>query len=157
MSHITDLFNHAEDFKEAEAEWKRKDGASITVRCSGRRIDHNDGQPAYFEMFVEDITDKRILERQLRMAGKMEAVGRLSGGIAHDFNNLLGVIIGYSQLLKRALGADSHLIEHVNEIEKAGGRAAALTRQLSAFSRQQILTPTVLNLNDLVGHAENAA
>jgi signal transduction histidine kinase len=60
-------------------------------------------------MFVEDITDKRILERQLRMAGKMEAVGRLSGGIAHDFNNLLGVIIGYSQLLKRALGTDSHL------------------------------------------------
>ena len=81
---------------------------------------------------------------------KMEAVGRLSGGIAHDFNNLQGVIIGYSQLLKRALGADSHLAEHVNEIEKAGDRAAALTRQLLAFSRQQILTPTVLNLNDLV-------
>ena len=147
---LTDLFNRDEDFKEAEAEWKRKDGAVITVRCSGRRIDHDDGQPAYFEMFVEDITDKRILERQLRMAGKMEAVGRLSGGIAHDFNNLLGVIIGYSQLLKRALGADSHLAEHVNEIEKAGDRAAALTRQLLAFSRQQILTPTVLNLNDLV-------
>jgi two-component system cell cycle sensor histidine kinase/response regulator CckA len=147
---LTDLFNRAEDFKEAEAEWKRKDGTPITVRCSGRRIAHNDGQAAYFEMFVEDITDKRILERQLRMAGKMEAVGRLSGGIAHDFNNLLGVIIGYSQLLKRALGAESQLVEHVNEIEKAGDRAAALTRQLLAFSRQQILTPTVLNLNDLV-------
>ena len=80
----------------------------------------------------------------------MEAVGRLSGGIAHDFNNLLGVIIGYSQLLKRALGADSHLVEHVTEIEKAGDRAAALTRQLLAFSRQQIPTPTVLNLNDLM-------
>jgi len=147
---LMDLFNHAEDFKEAEAEWKCKDGTPITVRCSGRRIAHNDGEAAYFEMFVEDITDRRILERQLRMAGKMEAVGRLSGGIAHDFNNLLGVIIGYSQLLKRALGADSHLVEHVNEIEKAGDRAAALTRQLLAFSRQQILTPTVLNLNDLV-------
>jgi len=147
---LMDLFNRAADFKEAEAEWKRKDGTPITVRCSGRRIAHNDGEAAYFEMFVEDITDKRILERQLRMAGKMEAVGRLSGGIAHDFNNLLGVIIGYSQLLKRALGADSHLVEHVSEIEKAGDRAAALTRQLLAFSRQQILTPTVLNLNDLV-------
>jgi nitrogen-specific signal transduction histidine kinase len=108
-----DLFNYAEDFKEAEAEWKCKDGTPITVRCSGRRIAHNDGEAAYFEMFVEDITDRRILERQLRMAGKMEAVGRLSGGIAHDFNNLLGVIIGYSQLLKRALGAESHLVEHV--------------------------------------------
>jgi len=138
---LMDLFNRAEDFKEAEAEWKRKDGTPITVRCSGRRIDHNDGQAAYFEMFVEDITDRRILERQLRMAGKMEAVGRLSGGIAHDFNNLLGVIIGYSQLLKRALGAESHLVEHVNEIGKAGDRAAALTRQLLAFSRQQILRP----------------
>jgi two-component system, cell cycle sensor histidine kinase and response regulator CckA len=120
------------------------------VRCSGRRIVHNDGQPPDFEMFVEDITDKRILERQLRMAGKMEAVGRLSGGIAHDFNNLLGVIIGYSQVLKRALGPNNPLAEHATEIEKAGDRAAALTRQLLAFSRQQILTPTVLNLNDLV-------
>jgi two-component system cell cycle sensor histidine kinase/response regulator CckA len=80
----------------------------------------------------------------------MEAVGRLSGGIAHDFNNLLGVIIGYSQVLKRALGPTSPLTEHATEIEKAGERAAALTRQLLAFSRQQILTPTVLNLNDLV-------
>ena len=80
----------------------------------------------------------------------MEAVGRLSGGIAHDFNDLLGVIIGYSQLLKRALGADSHVVEHLTEIEKAGDRTAALTRQLLAFSWQQILTPTVLNLNDLV-------
>src|SRR6202043_1281884 len=147
---LFELLNRVDDFKDVEAEWKRKDGTPITVLCSGRRIDHKDGRDPYFEMFVEDITDKRILERQLRMAGKMEAVGRLSGGIAHDFNNLLGVIIGYSQLLKRALGAESHLVEHVNEIEKAGDRAAALTRQLLAFSRQQILTPTVLNLNDLV-------
>jgi len=101
-------------------------------------------------MFVEGITEKRILERQLRMTGKMEAVGRLSGGLAHDFNNLLGVIIGYSHVLKRALGPESPLTEHAIEIEKAGDRAAALTRPLLAFSRQQILTPTVLNLNDLV-------
>ena len=147
---LNELLDRVEDFKDVEAEWKRKDGTPITVRCSGRRIAHNDGQPAYFEMFVEDITDKRILERQLRMAGKMEAVGRLSGGIAHDFNNLLGVIIGYSQVLKRALGPSNPLTEHAIEIEKAGDRAAALTRQLLAFSRQQILTPTVLNLNDLV-------
>ena len=80
----------------------------------------------------------------------MEAIGRLSGGIAHDFNNLLGVIIGYSQVVKRALGKQNPLTEHVIEIEKAGDRAAALTRQLLAFSRQQILSPTVLNLNDLV-------
>lgn len=146
---LFELLNRVDDFKDVEAEWKRKDGTPITVLCSGRRI-AREGQPVYFEMFVEDITEKRILERQLRMTGKMEAVGRLSGGIAHDFNNLLGVIIGYSQVLKRALGPESPLTEHAIEIEKAGDRAAALTRQLLAFSRQQILTPTVLNLNDLV-------
>ncbi|HXM95129.1 MAG TPA: PAS domain S-box protein [Candidatus Dormibacteraeota bacterium] len=139
-----------EDFKDVELEWKRKDGRPITVRCSGRRVDDEGGEATYFEMFAEDITDKRILEKQLRMAGKMEAVGRLSGGIAHDFNNLLGVIIGYSDVLKRALGVNNPLTEHAVEIEKAGQRAAGLTRQLLAFSRQQILTPTVLNLNDLV-------
>src|SRR6202045_4149983 len=147
---LFELLNRVDDFKDVEAEWKRKDGTPITVLCSGRRIARSDGEPVYFEMFVEDITEKRILERQLRMTGKMEAVGRLSGGIAHDFNNLLGVIIGYSQVLKRALGPESPLTEHAIEIEKAGDRAAALTRQLLAFSRQQILTPTVLNLNDLV-------
>ena len=103
-----------------------------------------------FDVFAEDVTERRVLERQLQMAGKMEAVGRLSGGIAHDFNNLLGVIIGYSQVLKRRLDPGSALLEHAVEIEKAGQRAASLTRQLLAFSRQQILTPAILNMNDLV-------
>jgi two-component system cell cycle sensor histidine kinase/response regulator CckA len=144
------FLNRFEDCKDVEVEWKQKDGAPITVRCSGRRIFSAEAQPSCFEMFAEDITEKRILERQLRMAGKMEAVGRLSGGIAHDFNNLLGVIIGYSEVLKRLLGPANPLTEHAIEIEKAGQRAAALTRQLLAFSRQQILTPVILNLNDLI-------
>ena len=151
---ITDLADRVEDFKDVEMEWKRQDGGPITTRCSGRRVEGDSGQPGCYEMFVEDITQRRILERQLHMAGKMEAVGRLSGGIAHDFNNLLGVIIGYSQLLKQALGADHPLTEHAIEIEKAGERAAALTRQLLAFSRQQILTVTVVNMNDLVRDME---
>ena len=142
------------DFKDVELEWQRRDKTPITVRCSGRKVDSEAGQAMCFEMFAEDITDKRVLEQQLRMAGKMEAVGRLSGGIAHDFNNLLGVIIGYSQVLKRALGAGNPLTEHATEIEKAGERAAGLTRQLLAFSRQQILTLTVLNVNDLVADME---
>ena len=109
---------------------------------------------AYFEVFAEDVTEKRILERQLRMAQKMEAIGRLSGGIAHDFNNLLGVIIGYSRVLKRELGANNPQAEHALEIEKAGQRAASLTKQLLAFSRQQVLTPAVLNLNTLASDME---
>jgi two-component system cell cycle sensor histidine kinase/response regulator CckA len=150
FQHFSGLLAGVEDFEDVELEWRRKDGRPITVRCSGRRVDDDGGEATYFEMFAEDITDKRILEKQLRMAGKMEAVGRLSGGIAHDFNNLLGVIIGYSDVLKRTLGANNPLTEHAAEIEKAGQRAAGLTKQLLAFSRQQILTPTVLNLNDLV-------
>src|SRR4029077_6311715 len=142
------------EFKDVEAEWKRKDGTPITVLCSGRRIARGDGQPVYFEMFVEDITEKRILERQLRMTSKMEAVGRLSGGIAHDFNNLLGVIIGYSQVLKRSLKPENPLYEHAEEIEKASQRAVSLTRQLLAFSRQQVLEPVILNLNTLVSDME---
>lgn len=137
------------EFKDVTVELKKKDGTQITVRCAGRSVHEGDGL-ACFDVFAEDVTEKRILERQLRMAGKMEAVGRLSGGIAHDFNNLLGVIIGYSQMFKRKLEPDSPLLEHAAEIEKAGQRAAALTRQLLAFSRQQMLTTTVLNLNDLV-------
>jgi CheY-like chemotaxis protein len=80
----------------------------------------------------------------------MEAIGRLSGGIAHDFNNLLGVIIGYSEVLKKRLDVSNPLREHAEEIEKAGQRAASLTRQLLAFSRQQVLAPAVLNLNALL-------
>jgi len=142
------------EFKDVEVEWKRKDGTPITVRCSGRSLDEDRDASPCFEVFAEDVTERRVLERQLRMAAKMEAIGRLSGGIAHDFNNLLGVIIGYSQILRRKLGEDSPLREHAEEVEKAGQRAVSLTRQLLAFSRQQILTPAVLNLNTLVSDME---
>ena len=147
---LKELLENASEFKDVEVELKRRDGAPITVRCSGRRVKAEHDSEPRFDVFAEDVTERRVLERQLRMAGKMEAVGRLSGGIAHDFNNLLGVIIGYSQVLKRKLSSDTHLLECAEEIEKAGQRAASLTRQLLAFSRQQILTPSILKLNDLV-------
>jgi two-component system cell cycle sensor histidine kinase/response regulator CckA len=146
---LTELLTRTEEIKDIEMEWKRQEGTPITVRCSGRRINDENRVPAYFEVFAEDVTEKRVLERQLRMAQKMEAIGRISGGIAHDFNNLLGVIIGYSRVLKKALGANNALCEHALEIEKAGERAASLTKQLLAFSRQQVLTPAVLNINTL--------
>ena len=151
---LTELFSRTEEIKDLEMEWKRQDGTPITVRCSGRTVNDENNVPAYFEVFAEDVTEKRVLEKQLRMAQKMEAIGRLSGGIAHDFNNLLGVIIGYSRVLKRKLGEDNALCEHALEIEKAGERAASLTKQLLAFSRQQVLTPAVLNLNTLATDIE---
>ena len=163
----TQVFRHSSDYqqmsaslaeskevKDVELEWKRRDGQPIVVRCSGHRVDDKDGGPGYFEVFAEDVTERRALERQLRMAQKMEAIGRLSGGIAHDFNNLLGVIIGYSGVLKKSLDPKQPSYEHAEEIEKAGRRAASLTRQLLAFSRQQVLTPSILSLNTLVSDME---
>jgi len=151
---LIEFLTRTDEIKDVEVEWKRRDGTPITVRCSGRRVNDENGAPAYLEVFAEDVTEKRVLERQLRMAQKMEAIGRLSGGIAHDFNNLLGVIIGYSRVLRKALANNAALCEHAVEIEKAGQRAASLTKQLLAFSRQQVLTPAVLNLNTLASDME---
>jgi len=150
----SELLTGMDEVKDVELEWKRQDGTPITVRCSGRRVNDENGAPVYFEVFTEDVTEKRVLERQLRMAQKMEAIGRLSGGIAHDFNNHLGVIIGYSGVLNKALSTNPALRNHALEIEKAGQRAASLTKQLLAFSRQQVLTPAVLNLNTLTSDME---
>jgi len=149
---INELFLRDQHFKDIEIEWKRKDGTFITVRCSGWTVKGESGTD--MEVFAEDVTERRVLERQLRMAQKMEAVGRLSGGIAHDFNNLLGVIIGYIQVMKRSLVPGQPSYEYAEEIEKAGQRAVALTRQLLAFSRQQVLAPVILNLNTLVSDME---
>ncbi len=138
---------------DVDVEWKRKNGTPLKARCSGRLIESEQGGShgeSSFEVFVEDVTEKRVLEQQLHMAVKMEAVGRLSGGIAHDFNNLLGVIIGYAQVMKRKLKSGEDLFEYAEEIEKAGQRAASLTRQLLAFSRKQVLAPAILNLNALI-------
>ncbi|MGB7282088.1 MAG: PAS domain S-box protein [Candidatus Acidiferrum sp.] len=151
---LIETLQNEREFKNVQAEWKRKDGTPITVLCSGRNVDRSRHGSAYIELFAEDVTERRVLERQLRMTTKMEAVGRLSGGIAHDFNNLLGVIIGYSEILKRKLAVENPLYECAEEIEKAGQRAVSLTRQLLAFSRQQILSPAVLDLNALVAGME---
>ena len=149
---INELFLRDQHFKDVEVEWKRKDGAFITVRCSGWPA--KDETSTYIEVFAEDVTERRVLERQLRQAQKMEAVGRLSGGIAHDFNNLLGVVIGYIEVIKRTLVPGQPSYEYAEEIEKAGQRAVSLTRQLLAFSRQQVLEPVILNLNTLVSDME---
>src|SRR5262245_17930995 len=93
-----------------------------------------------------DVTDRRRLEAELRQAHKMDAVGRLAGGVAHDFNNLLTVINGYSDVALAALTPDHAARPLVEEVRKAGERAAGLTRQLLAFSRKQILQPKVLDL-----------
>ncbi len=97
-----------------------------------------------------DVTERRALEEQYQQAQKMEAIGRLAGGVAHDFNNLLTAILGYCELLLSDLATDDAHYADIAEIQKAGLRAAGLTRQLLAFSRKQIIEPTLLDLNLVV-------
>jgi CheY-like chemotaxis protein len=99
---------------------------------------------------MADISERKRMEEQLRQAAKMEAVGRLAGGVAHDFNNLLTVITGYSDILLQRLGLGDALRRQVEEIKKAGERAAGLTSQLLAFSRKQVAQPKAVDLNEAV-------
>ena len=133
-----------------ETEWKRKDGAMITVRLAGRQLGSEQEGPFGFEVFVEDITEQRSLQKQFEHAQKMEAVGRLAGGVAHDFNNLLMIISGYAQLMEESSADRKKVVEYAILIQDASSKAATVSRQLLAFSRKQVLEPTVLDLSDVV-------
>ena len=145
---LADYLRSSDPFQGLTAEWKRKTGTTV-VRVSGRAVSNGRKDGVVFEMFAEDVTERRVLEQQLRQSQKMEAVGRLAGGIAHDFNNLLMVISGYSEFLLERLGGEPHLRGPAQEIASASERASSLTRQLLAFSRKQMLAPRIVNLNDI--------
>ena len=127
-----------------------KNGSIVWIEQRHALVHDRDGQTIAVECIARDRTERKQLEEQLRQAQKMEAVGRLAGGIAHDFNNLLTIINGYSSLAMESLNEDDPLHNEVCEINKAGERAAALTRQLLAFSRRQLFTLQVLDLNAVV-------
>ena len=131
-----------------EKEYFRKDGSRVPVLIGAASFEEAGNQGV---AFVLDVTERKRLEKQLREAQKMEAMGRLAGGIAHDFNNVLTIITGYSKLLHAALEDDPLLQEKADEIYKAGEHATSLTRQLLAFSRHQVVQPKVLDLNNVLG------
>jgi PAS domain S-box-containing protein len=137
-----------------EYRMRHKNGGWRTLESRASTIVDDRGAVERLVIVNRDVTERKQLEEQFRQAQKMEAVGRLSGGVAHDFNNLLGVIIGYGEVLQENILATDSLRPSVDEILKAGHRAASLTRQLLAFSRQQVLDPKVLDLNALVNDME---
>jgi two-component system, cell cycle sensor histidine kinase and response regulator CckA len=137
-----------------EVMWQPRSGEAILVRLSGAVVEGSSAGSPVFEVIVEEITERHRLHEQLRQAQKMEAIGHLAGGIAHDFNNLLTAILGYSELLTEQIGPDKPIGRDLREIMSAAQRAAALTRQLLAFSRRQAIALTALDLNQVIGNLE---
>jgi len=137
--HATELLKVAHDDLE-----RRVEERTVELTQANRALER--------EMVDRQRTEEalRKSEGQFRQSQKMEAIGRLAGGVAHDFNNMLTAILGHCQLMRMRFPGESPALKDAEEIEKAGQRAAGLTRQLLAFSRQQVLQPKVLNLNDLV-------
>jgi two-component system cell cycle sensor histidine kinase/response regulator CckA len=128
----------------------KKDGTPFWNELSVSPVRGDDGAVTHFVGVQTDVTERRNLEARYRQAQKMEAVGQLAGGVAHDFNNLLTVINGYSEMVQGMLGEGDPIREMVAEVRHAGERATGLTGQLLAFSRQSVLEPRVVELNDLV-------
>jgi len=151
---VENLLRTRADGFEKEYRIRRPDGAVRWIRARFFPIEGKDGGLERLAGVAEDITDIKQIQLQLQQAQKMESVGRLAGGVAHDFNNLLTAIVGYSEFLMLSLPPGDKRREDVEQIRKAGERASALTRQLLAFSRQQVLQLQVLDCNALVADLE---
>ncbi len=145
-------FRETRGIHTVEADWRKRDGTPIVVRLTGQAIRDAAGSFVAFEMMVEDVTERRVLEAQLRQAQKMEAVGRLTGGVAHDFNNLLTVIAANAELVRTALPPDAaNARAELDELQAASRRGAALVRKLLAFSRAEKLERRPVRVGALLG------
>ena len=137
-----------------ERRWNRKDGSPIDVAVWTAPMRGTERPASSIIMTIADISERKKLEEQLRHSQKMEAVGRLAGGVAHDFNNLLTVINGYGHMMLDTLNPGDRMHGHAEQIVKAGNQAAALTTQLLAFSRRQMIQPKAVDLNHLITNLE---
>ncbi|EKD38144.1 MAG: multi-sensor hybrid histidine kinase [uncultured bacterium] len=164
---VAELEKHGE-ISDFETRFFKKQGDIIWVLiCARKNCDESGREPTY-QGFLIDITQRkqsqlknrqhlqelRLLEKQYFQAQKMEAIGTLTGGVAHDFNNILTVILGVAELMRRQIDAASPLLPKLEQISAAAQRAVNLVRQLLAFSRQQILQPRRLNMNEVLSQFE---
>jgi hypothetical protein len=127
---------------------RKKDGKVFDVEVVAHSLDYSGRRVRL--VVAQDMSERNLLEDQLRQAQKMEAIGRLAGGVAHDFNNLLMVIKGHTEMLLGILPPTEHVTKKIEQIDRSADRATTLTRQLLAFSRMQVLQPKVMNLNNIV-------
>jgi len=141
---------NGEERIEADVDKKRPDGSAVSCLMTAKPLKRPDGEIVGMVADYKDLTARKRLEEQLSHSQKMEAMGRLAGGVAHDFNNLLSAIIGYSELILLKLDQKDPVRRDVEQIHRAGIRAADLTRQLLAFSRKQRLEPRLLDLNAVI-------
>ena len=132
---------------------RRKDGTEFPVEISLGPLVTREG--VHISSTIVDITERKKMERHFQLAQRQEAIGTLAGGVAHDFNNLLSIILGCSELAMEALPKDHPVVKKLEMVRKAGASAAGLTRQLLAFSRQQMLQPRVLDLKEVVERTES--
>ena len=151
---IEGITNNPNEYSYNENENITKDGQSIWVSWSNKPVYNEVGQVAGILSIGTDITERKKLEQQLFQAQKMEAVGQLAGGIAHDFNNMLMVINGYCELLLDDMDETNDLRRDIEQIKGTASRAAALTRQLLAFGRRQVVQPKVVDLNGLLYNSQ---
>ncbi len=141
----------------------KKDGSTVWGELSASSIRDDHGQVSGLLALVRDISDRKRaeaekaqLQEQLLQSQKMDSIGRLAGGVAHDFNNMLSVILGYSELIQTQLNPNDPIRNDVEQIEKAGRRAKDITQQLLAFSRKQIIEPTIIDLNELINSIQKS-
>ncbi len=149
------LIDGERDSYELELRYLGKAKVTGWVRLTVSLVRGANGRPQFAVGMTEDITERKRAEQRLREAQKMEVIGRLVGGVAHDFNNLLTGIHLYSDLLLAGLERESRLYHHAEEIRMAGEQGAALIQQLMAISRQQVVEPRILSLNDVIVNTRN--
>jgi PAS domain S-box-containing protein len=157
VERVESFLESGEDVDYADKRYVRKDGEIISVEISDSLIRGQDGSPMYCVTHVTDVTEqekaseeKEKLQERLRQAQKMEAVGQLAGGVAHDFNNILAVVLNYAEFVAETLDEEHEGHADLDQIIKAGERGAELVHQLLAFSRQEVIQPSVIDLNEVV-------